>query len=487
MDIKKLAYLYNLSQDQILIHQKYLNYNINEYCCFYDPIPYIETGLNNYIIPIEFMIKYYRNVNKYNFLANCLSESNKINNTNLIKYGNELETYQIRDQVILQYILNRPKTFILTLWAISIEFLDKIINFLHKNGVVSVIRKIELSYLGSQNLVNYLYNKIILAKTSINSKLKFIDSKLQYTDFKKDSINTFYVIVFENINNLPISGTGAPFKTQLRQYIMQLIKTKYPNKNVELSDTVHINDFFYEAIEYAQIYFHEQTLINLQKRNLLNFLDNSMLPSFLRLNAIKKWQIENLSVLESQRLILLTGSSFFTTGIRKSSDIDSIFINCNIKDSKRENELEEIIYTDFFNDTTKIPFANSGMPGTKAWKESWTISNNNFYKSLDIEIDDFILALNPSMYYYWNGLKIMTFDMTLKFKLHRYIPSDYVDFIILKELYPKITDMDIYLNKSSIWENKKNRSQFKINELILKSFDRYLAIDKNRININKYL
>ena len=83
----------------------------------------------------------------------------------------------------------------------------------------------------------------------------------------------------------------------------------------------------------------------------------------------------------------------------------------------------------------------------------------------------------------------MTFEMTLKFKLHRYIPSDYVDFIILNELYPNITTIDLYLNKSQIWKNKSNRSQFneKINQLIIKSFDRYLIKDKRRINIHKYL
>jgi hypothetical protein len=139
-----------------------------------------------------------------------------------------------------------------------------------------------------------------------------------------------------------------------------------------------------------------------------------------------------------------------------------------------------------FDEKTKIPFADSGMPGTIAWKESWTKSNNDFYNSLDYPINDFILALDPSMYFYWNGLKIMSFEMTLEFKLHRYIPSDYVDFIILKELYPNITTIDIYLNKSKIWENKHNRSNEKINQLIIKSFDRYLIKDKRRINIYKY-
>jgi len=432
MNIKKIEYLYNLTTDQINNHIEYLEFNLNEYCCFYEPEPYIQLNLNEYSKPIEYMINYYSNINHYNFLADALKEAKSIDKKNLIKYSNNYDNYQLRDHVILQYITNRPKTFFLTIWPIGVEFIDQIVNYLHKNGVVSVCREVELSYLGAQNLVNYLYNKIILTKTSVERKLKFIDSKLQYTEFNKNKINKFYVIVFENINNLPISGTGAAFKTELRKYIMELIKKKYPEKNIELPDTVHINDFFYESIEYAQIYFHEQTLFNLQQKILQNWLDESFTPSYLRLNAIKKWQIKNLSTIETQRLILLTGSSFFTTGIRKSSDVDSIFINIK-NSSDREKQLIEIINKDFFNDTTKIPFADSGMPDTIAWKESWTNANNEFYKSLDPPIDDFILALNPSMYFYWNGLKIMSFEMTLQFKLYRYIPSDYVDFIILKE------------------------------------------------------
>ena len=486
MDINKLSYLYNLSTEQINKHIQYYNFNLNEYCCFYEPEPYVQTNTNEYSKPIEFMIEYYKNVNKYSFLSDSLKEAKSIDKQKLIKYSNNYDNYQLRDFVMLQYITNRPKTFFLTIWPISAEFIDEIIIFLQKNGIIATCREIDLSYLGSQNLVNYLYNKIILTKTSIDRKLKFIDSKLLYTEFSKTKINKFFVIVFENINNLPISGTGAAFKTELRQYIIQLIKLKYPQKNIELPDTVHINDFFFESIEYAQIYFHEQTLLNLQQKILSNWLDESFNPSYLRLNTIKNWQIKNLSTIESQRLILLTGSSFLTTGIRKSADVDSIFLNKD-ETSKREKELIDIINKDFFDEKTKLPFADSGMPGTIAWKDSWTESNNDFYKSLEYPIDDFILTIDPSMYYYWNGLKIMTFDLTIQFKLHRYIPSDYVDFIILKELYPNISTINLNLNKNYIWRNKKNKSNQKINQLIIKSFDRYLIKDKRRINIHKYL
>ena len=487
MDTKKLAYLYNMNQNDIINHKKYLNFSLEEHCCYYEPEPYIQTGVCEFSKPIEHMLKYYSNVNKFQFLSDAFAHAKQIDGLKVIKYSNDYPEYHIRDQVILQYISNRPKTFILTVWPCSSAYIDQIINFLQTNGVVTVCRELELTYAGAQNLVCSLYNKIILSKTSVERKLKFINSKLLYSKFVSDNKpNKFYTIVFENINNLPISGTGAAFKTQLREFIKSLILRSNPNENVELPDTVHINDFFYESIEYAQTYFHEQTLINLQTKILTNWLDSSFYPSYLRLNAIKNWQIKNLSTLEAQRLILLTGSSFLTTGIRKSGDVDSIFINIG-SDLDREKELVNIIYNDFFNEKTKIPFLDSGMPGTIAWKDSWTRSNDEFYNSTIPPINDFSLALNSSNYYYWNGLKIMTFNLTVQFKLCRYIPSDYVDFIVLHELYPEITQIEINLVKDYIWENKPNRSKEKINQLIIKSFDRYLISDKRKINISKYL
>lgn len=486
MDIKKLSYLFNLSEENIIKHQDYLNFNIHEYCCPYTPIPYINLESNDYVSAIEYLITYFRNVNEYDFLNKILHEAMQINKKKSIKYDNSLSSYIYRDQVILQYILNKPNTFILTVWPIASKYIDQISISLQRNGIVPVIRKINLSYLGAQNLVNHLYNKIILTKTSVDRKLNFINSKLLYTGFKEDEMNDFYVIVFENINDLSISGSDSGFKTQLRQEIIKFIKDDNLNSQVEISDTIHINDFFYETIEYAQIYFHNQTLLHYQRVIIENFLDNDFNPSFLRLNAIKKWQTKNLNTLENQRMMLLTGSCLYTMGIRKSSDIDSIFINIKSQDP-RETELANLFYKDFFNKESKIPFATSGIPETIAWKESWTITNNIYYSSCNNELDDFLSLMNPDLFFYYNGIKVINFEMALQFKLSRYRPSDFVDFIVITELYPNITELEIYLAIKEIWKNKKDRSIQKINELILLNFERYLTKDKQKININKYL
>lgn len=486
MDITKLGYLYNLSKEDVKKHYKYLNIPINELCCFYDPIPFVDINPYDFHTPIEHLKMYFSSINKSDILEQVLLASYELEKTKFLEYDNDNKDSKFYDHVYLQYIQNRPKIFILTVWPIASKYINELVLFLQKNGIVYTLKKISLSYLGAQNLLFHLYSKIILSKNTIERKLRFINSKLEYVEFNKNEKTDFYVIVFDNINDLPISGTGADFKTQLRQHFYNIIKTKNPTKNVELNDIVHINDFFYETIEYAQIYFHNQTLMNLEKRNIYNFLSDSFQSSFLKINAFKNWMIKNLTLIEQQRLLLLTGSCFYTLGLRKSSDIDAIFINIK-QDNNREKELEQIVYNDLFNEKTKIEFIDSGMPETIAWKDSWTKSNNDFYSTLTPKLDDCIICMNPDMYYYFNGLKIMTFDMTLLFKQHRYIPSDYVDFIILKEIYPRITELELFLNRDLIWKNKKDRNIKKINELIIKSFQRYMEKDKRRINITKYL
>jgi hypothetical protein len=76
----------------------------------------------------------------------------------------------------------------------------------------------------------------------------------------------------------------------------------------------------------------------------------------------------------------------------------------------------------------------------------------------------------------------------MKMKMSRYIPSDYADFIILSQLYPKlIEDEDIVISKDAVWARKKYRDFKKINELVKKSVRRYLSADSNKINIKSHL
>ena len=124
MNIKKLSYLYNISENKLLNHKEYLDFDITEYCCLYHPEPYISIQNNDYLSPIEHVKQYFRNITDNDILDQQILEATVINKKKLIKYDNNLETYIQRDQVILQYIMNRPKTFIMTIWPIAKEFID---------------------------------------------------------------------------------------------------------------------------------------------------------------------------------------------------------------------------------------------------------------------------------------------------------------------------------------------------------------------------
>jgi len=84
MNTDKLSYLYNLTKEQIYLHQDYLKFSTDEYCCFHEPEPFVQTELNEYSKPIEFMGNYYLQVNKYQFIGDALAEAKNIQ-MNLIR------------------------------------------------------------------------------------------------------------------------------------------------------------------------------------------------------------------------------------------------------------------------------------------------------------------------------------------------------------------------------------------------------------------
>jgi hypothetical protein len=486
LDVNKLSYLYGLSPDDIIKHQKYLNFKTNEFCCYHEPEPFVETEEGQYSKPIEHLIEYYKNVDTIDYFSSMLPLSEKMEQNNKpIIYDTTDDNCELNDYIIRQYIANRPDTFMITIWPVATRFISDIVSFLGKEGIVSAVKKVPMSYKCAENLLEQLYNKIIIRKQGNERKMKFITSKLQYIGFAKDTTSEVITIVFDNINKHELGGTGSPLKTELRQHIYNMIKKDDMYSNVELADIIHINDYFYETIEYSQIYFHQNTLDMMEQKNLINWLSDEFNSSKMRIQAVKNWQIQNLSTMESERLVLMTGSTFATLGIRKSSDVDGMMISIK-NNSNAEKKLEKLVCRELFNETTKLPIMDFGMPDTTAWKDSWTVSNNLFYGMYEPPINDFVIAFKHC--YYWNGLKVINLNSMLKMKMSRYIPSDYSDFIVLERLYPHLIENEgVVIEKNAIWSRKKYRDKNKINELIRKSMKRYLKKDQQKININPFL
>ena len=133
----------------------------------------------------------------------------------------------------------------------------------------------------------------------------------------------------------------------------------------------------------------------------------------------------NTNLLEQNNFSLFGGASFYTHGIRKLGDLDGLCIN------DKNISLEEKIYKDMFDKSTKIDFMDIGMPNSKAWSNKWNEINEIWVQNMKIKnLDD--VVLDPSNYYYYNGLKILTLKNSIELKKIRYFASDYADFIMLK-------------------------------------------------------
>jgi hypothetical protein len=391
---------------------------------------YVDTQLYEYKNPIEYLKTYFRNINKTDILDKILLETLNLNK-NIFEYDDNINNFQLYDYIFLEYIQNRPKMEIIILWSNDIKKKNEYTLYIQKNCILNIIKKIRITLLGLQNLINEYYD--IWDIDEINRKINELE-------INKNIYNEIYIFVYENINNIEIK----------KDQIIEIIKEK--------------------KIMIAQIFFHYQTLLYLQKRNIINFIDNGLSKSHTIFNNFIEFINNNFTILEKKRLILLSNSTFFITGIRNAYKIDFLFIDIH-NDNIREKELYNIINNLLTNKSYLI---------SHNYFSKLTNINNNFYNPFNIIINDFIFCVDYNMYFYYKGLKFLTLDTCIYFKLYRNNAYDYLDLLCLYKLYPGLTDIEIFIVKNLI--NNKN-----FNKKIKKRFNRYLKSDKKKIKISDIL
>lgn len=342
------------------------------------------------------------------------------------------------DEIALQYIKCRPATYIITLWTLSFQYMEQIIKFLMEHGNVYYTKKIDLSYDGLRNLMFMMYDEY-----TMRSRLDTIDKKLSYIDASKLEKNKIGVIAFDYVDQEGnLAGDIINLKRQLRNY---LVKDLIKNDKIWGNDLVHINDHYYQTIEYAQVLFNKNSIKLIDQQNVNTFINNGL--SFMKLQTIRKWCYMNLSPLEFSRFILLSGSVLFAFGIRKINDVDGMVVNVD-EGKTKEEELEQLIQINFFEQATKFPFVDIGMTNTVAWKESWTEKNKELLNALKIE--NFAdIVLDPAHHFYYNGIKYYLLDYELIKKILQQNPSDYADLIMIYFNHKNLIGNLIYLDKNN--------------------------------------
>ncbi|VBB18493.1 glycosyltransferase [Yasminevirus sp. GU-2018] len=334
-----------------------------------------------------------------------------------------------RDCVALQYIKCRKNTFAITLWRPAIPALNKFVELLEREGEVYYIKTVSFTRDGLRNLLCWYYDDF-----STESALRFIESKMQYIDTTDDN-NPVCMILFDNTHNKRISGQAASFKQYLRKMVMEysgVDPTKYRG-----NDMMHINDHFYQTVEYSQLLLNDNSIEVINKQDTRAYLNPDFTLSNLKMQTLRNVIYSNMSLLEMDRLITVGGTVFYAHGMRSFNDVDAILIG---NEPNVSTHLIEVVERHFSNRSTKFYFLDAGIQGSKSWNDSWTKKDQKIMDFL--KIDNFKdLTLDPKNFFYFQGIKMVTLEYEMIRKLIRNRTEDHVDFMMMNLLYkPVVTN-----------------------------------------------
>ena len=405
--------------------------------------------INDYIKPIE-NIKLYLNSNNY-----YSKLYNKIKNKNISNL-NEFKIDEIdRDLIALEYIKCRPKVFVITLWPISFNSKNIIIDKLKNDGNLFYIKNIKLSKKGVRNLMTSYYNEF-----DTSTRLTFIEKKLNYTKTNEKN-NNICILFFENTKDLKISGQAAKYKNALRS----LIKKELNDESIYGNDLIHINDLFYQTIEYSQLILNKNSLQLLENQLVDRFYSDKFALSFLKFQTLRTFMYKNFTQEQMIRSIIIGSLILNLYGLRISNDIDGIILNIK----KKDESFEKMVSYNLTNKKTKLFFVDLGIIEGFGWRESWHDKNYKLFQNCNVENYEDLIT-NPNNYFYYGGLKFYLLEHELIRKIMRYTKKDVLDL----KMFDKLFNIDHKLYKL----DKKNN--IKISDKI-----KYIEYDNFDIDYGK--
>jgi hypothetical protein len=371
-----------------------------------------------------------------------------------------------RDQIILQYLKCRPNTFIITLWKPVVESLtsesalNQIVDYLQKNGNVYYVKTEQFSKKGLRNLMIWMYDEFTFLE-----KMDFIENKLNRVDVT-DQNNSVCFILFDNINNLKISGQASRFKEDLREKVSEytgLDKNKYTG-----NDMLHINDYFYQTVEYSQMIFNKNSINMMNNQDIGIITDPQSTRSNLKMQTFRNIIYSEVSLLEANRFIMMDNAVLYSHGICQLGTVDLVVIDIlpNITE-----HLTKII-NKFFVGSSKFYFI----------KQLTTDDYHAMNIHMDISMKE--IVQNPKYHYYHRGVKMITLELAMILKRIRNNISDYLDFLMIYLLYPKIADEYLALpekpfNHEFVLINQKN-GLIKSDPIIVSKTDDLMALLKRK-------
>lgn len=446
---------------------------MEKYCCEYEleeMFPNIKEY--DYIKPIEELTKYYK---KSLYFKNLLKEAKKNKNKKILPQND------INDEIITEYIKCRKNCSILTFWdkaEMTNNSKKEMINLLEKNGNIYYIKEIELSYYGGLGLLYQLYST-----TPRMKEYTQIVYKANRIGFEKNKTSKLLIIVYEHKNKKDkISGSTASFKSKIRNIWLRedIKKTKYNEKQDEYPreyDYLHINDYFYEAVEYAQIYFNRNSLSFLNEQILSRLMKKYMDKSFKYFNLLKKLIIENFKPVDYIRFLPMSSIVLYTYGLRNMNDIDVVMTEYPKISDKQIKLLRQYDFLDI------------SIPNTPEYTKEWKNELERRAKLWNEKTYEDII-LNPEHYYYFMGIKIISIEHDVQRRIERKRPASYADIIAINIFMKKNIPLRIPDFYTEYNEDIKDDITIKVDkEKYLDTIKYYLEKRYNlyNVNITKYI
>jgi hypothetical protein len=291
-----------------------------------------------YDLPIKKLSEYYGQNEYIDKVLNYFSSFNtKKNNDNksqpekkrLDMFGIEKDA---ADWIMTEYVKCREKCFVLCIWRPGLYGLEEIINVLQKNGYIYYLRKHCLTKRQLENLFFWMYDEF-----DYDRRNHIVDKKMDSIDVI-DDINDVVFIIFDNVLDKEIGGIKSPFKCELRK----IARKSHPNGNkYDGNDFLHINDHFYQTIEYCQILLNKNSLNWLGQQNCKNLISPYMKESNLISQTLRKSIYTNFNLLDINGIMFI---KFYYADCRFIiEDFNAIIMKDNHKIEKKISKINDTI------------------------------------------------------------------------------------------------------------------------------------------------
>lgn len=373
MNIEKIKYLYDVTDEIAIKYDKYLNINNTEYCCDISLTPYVNIESKDFSSPITEYIKHHDNTKYENIIQDAKEFNNKLLKCNTIN----------KNKIALEYVKNKTNVVLLLVHDSSIKELSFHLNQI---GVISITKKIMLNDNGLKNLLCDIYINNVLKYNKLDQRMHYLDTKASYID--SDIMHCIILELDEyNINEI---------KNNIKKHVSE--------------DKIHIIPNHAKIVDLCSTLFHHESLKFLEQRVLRNWISEEFTKTFVKLNAIKKWLCTDVSLLDRDSFIILDEGTMATLGVRNAHKFKCLMLLGDIDINKVQNA------------KTRIPFLKVNRPHNTEIEEITNDWNDNF-------------IYDESYFYYSNGIKILNIHEALDNKIDRYSLVDYIDFIAMARIF----------------------------------------------------